>query len=110
MPGANGAPGTPGSPVGAGAPGGAIVPPSAGNYGPVTPIDPGAAGMAGAPVMMGPVEAPKSPVEQAQDSGARFIGCINGVPKFVTRTGLRITFKDSEIKEAVKDGVLPACR
>lgn len=41
----------------------------------------------------------------------RFLGCINGVPKFVNRqNGQRVVFSTREINEAQKTGVLPTCR
>lgn len=41
----------------------------------------------------------------------RFIGCINGVPKFTNRqNGQRVAFSTRDINEAQKAGVVPTCR
>ncbi len=41
----------------------------------------------------------------------RFIGCINGVPKFVSRqTGQRVVFSTRDVTDAQKTGVVPTCR
>lgn len=48
---------------------------------------------------------------RTQANEIRFLGCINGVPKFVSRqTGQRVVFSTREINEAQKTGVLPTCR
>lgn len=108
-----GAPGTPipGTPT-AGTPGSPIP----GTAGPLTPgaaapgtIAPygspnGATGMAGPAV-------PQGAVAEARSADVRFIGCINGTPKFMKKTtGERVVFTTREINEAVKSGILPACR
>ena len=89
---AAGAANAPGGPLAPGAPGAGI------NY----PGDvPGASGTAVEPV---------DPIEAARKDGARFIGCINGAPKFVQKSGERLIFTKSQINAAIKDGILPACR
>jgi hypothetical protein len=100
LPGSPGSPLTPGSAIpGAALPG---APGGVQNYGP----PPGNGGGQ----MMAPVEQ-MDPIEQARSSGTKFLGCINGVPKFVrSQTGERVTFSASDINRAIKSGSLPACR
>ena len=89
-------PPAPGAPInGAAVPGG-MMPPGA------LPGQPGAE--------LAPPEPPKGPVEAARDNGVRFIGCINGAPKFARESGERVTFSEDEVSEAVKSGFLPKCR
>jgi hypothetical protein len=53
-----------------------------------------------------------NPVFVRQQAGdIRFLGCINGVPKFVSKqTGQRASFSARDITEAQKTGVVPVCR
>lgn len=97
-----GVPGAPGAPVpGAGA-NGAAVP------GGMTP--PGVVpGVPGAPTGA-PLEMPKTGIEAATEAGVRFIGCINGAPKFVQKNGLRVVFTAKEIRDAQRAGLVPECR
>lgn len=69
-------------------------------------------GAAGLPGGEGPQEPapPSDPIEAARADGVRFVGCINGVHKFVRKTGERMTFSKSDISKAVASGVLPECR
>lgn len=87
-----------------------------GVVGPLTP-GAGAAGInypgvvpGGAGVAPALIEPPKGPIEEARGSGVRFLGCINGAPKFVKNTGERVSFTKAQITQAIKDGVLPSCR
>jgi hypothetical protein len=107
------APSVPGGPV-PGVPGGPAAPGGIDPMGPPTgsPMAPGAPGapmVPGAP-MAGPLEAPKGAVESARSNGVRFLGCINGQPKFVRTSGERVSFTTKEISDAVKAGFVPACR
>jgi hypothetical protein len=74
------------------------------------PGAPGAPGVPGAPGAPGVIEAPKGAIEAAQEGGVRFLGCINGEPKFVQKSGLRARFTAKEIRDAVKAGFVPECR
>lgn len=96
--------GTPGSPIPGTTAGplspGAAAPGSIAPYGSPS----GASGMAGPAV-------PQGAVAEARSADVRFIGCINGAPKFMKKTtGERVVFTTREINEAVKSGILPACR
>lgn len=124
-PGAVGAPGKPGAVAGGvGVPGGPLTP-GAGVAAPGSIAPYGAPGGTDAwsskvaqeygispDMVRSVVPGMDSPVYIQQASGrVRFLGCINGVPKFVDRkSGQRITFTAKEINEAVKSGALPGCR
>lgn len=106
LPGGPAVPGAiPNGPSGANVPGG-MTPPGM--------MPPGALphGIPGAPdgMPLAPVEPPKGVVEAAIDDGMRFVGCINGVPKFSKRNGQRLVFKQADINDAIKTGLIPACR
>jgi len=127
-----GVPGAPGSPTsGPGSP----IPGSPASGSPLTPGAPGGIAPYGAPgggmAQVDPfvtaqgqrynvspdrvkdiVPGMDSPVYvRTQANEIRFLGCINGVPKFVSRqTGQRVVFSTREINEAQKTGVLPTCR
>lgn len=49
-------------------------------------------------------------VEEARAEGVRFIGCINGTPKFTRKSGERVTFSKADLADAVEAGFLPECR
>ena len=108
IPGASGTPasGTPGSPV----PGS----PSVGGAGPLNPGAGAPGGIApyGSPNgASGMPSVPQGAVAEKRSSDVRFLGCINGTPKFVKKTtGERVVFTTREINDAVKAGDLPACR
>ncbi|WP_162815082.1 hypothetical protein [Erythrobacter aureus] len=105
-----GAPGVAGVPCPPGVPGAGATP------GPGAPVNE----MSGACVpggMMPPgafgaegVQMPLGAVEGKLAEGARFIGCINGVPKFALKNGTRLTFTKAEVSKGVEAGVIPACR
>lgn len=98
--------GKPGEPQAYGAPAGAagpLNPTGAMNYPGAVP---GALPGQGAMV----AEVKLNPVEEARTKGVRFLGCINGTPKFVRTSGERVSFTKDQISQAIKDGVLPTCR
>lgn len=102
-----GPPGMPGAPVpGAGMSGvgvdGGMMPPGA--YGPEM-----AAGNFPPDGMLANAK-DMGPVEEARAGGVRFIGCINGTPKFTRASGERVTFSKADLSEAVEAGLLPECR
>lgn len=95
--------GSPGSPI-PGAPGpltpGASAPGTIAPYGSPN----------GGPIVSGPA-VPMGAVAEARAADVRFIGCINGAPKFMRKTtGERVVFTTRELNDAVKAGILPACR
>ena len=108
VPGAPGAPGVPTSGPGSPVPGSPV-------GGPLTPgssVAPGAIAPYGAPGgAMGTMGAPQGAIASARSSDVRFLGCINGQPKFVRKgSGERVVFTTREINDATKAGILPACR
>ncbi len=101
-----GAPGVPGAPGarGPGVPGpGEPVGVMTGAGVPGGMMPPGAFGEDGFQVPLGAVA-------EKLEKGARFIGCINGVPKFALQNGTRLTFTKDELSKGVEAGVIPACR
>jgi hypothetical protein len=111
--------GTPGTPI----PGAAGTPTASGPGSPIPgspaagPLSPGAGAPGGiAPYgspngASGMPSAPQGAVAEARSADVRFLGCINGAPKFVKKTtGERVVFTTREINDAVKSGTLPACR
>lgn len=97
-----------------GAPAGAPVPPgpngSAVPGGMTPPVMPGQPMPGGSPLDGAPQVGPSDPIDSARQNGVRFLGCINGVPKFVRASGERVVFTRKEIRDAVRAGYLPECR
>ena len=108
VPGVPGAPASgPGSPIPGGPAGGPLTPGSSVAPGAIAPYG-SPNGMAVGGMGMG---ATQGAIASARSSDVRFLGCINGQPKFVRKgSGERVVFTTREINDATKAGILPACR